>query len=221
MCASEAPDNRMSEAPGTKHRAPGKEAPAPRDRTDLLLPVACPAGGVGGRKALLTNKAILKACKSAASVAAAATCRPAGGRRLGKTKPFGGSGQDKSPSYCPVPGAECLPSSLLRVACCLSSSRSLRLRTGKALWDKDLRISGPVAKLSVSFRSVPKLSVLFRFVPPGSARFRSCPGRSGRLRSRDSALRRCFNPMLCPFCLLRSRSLSGVAWAKPDSRRKT
>ena len=183
VCASEAPDNRMSEAPGTKHRAPGKEAPAPRDRTDLLLPVACPAGGVGGRKALLTNKAILKACKSAASVAAAATCRPAGGRRLGKTKPFGGSGQDKSPSYCPVPGAECLPSSLLRVACCLSSSRSLRLRTGKALWDKDLRVSGPlrnVPLLSGTFQNFPKLSGSFREFPFWGGRFRVEPERSRR-----------------------------------------
>jgi len=72
-----------------------------------------------------------------------------------------------------------------------------------------------------TFHFVPKLSETFRFVPFCSARFRSCPGRSGRLRSRDQALRRCFKSMLCPFCSLRSRSLSGVASAKPDSRLKT
>ena len=72
MCASEASDNRMSEAPGT-------------------------GGDFGGRKGFLTNKANLEAGKSAASVAAGATCRAAGGRRLQKTNPFGEAWRTERP----------------------------------------------------------------------------------------------------------------------------
>ena len=49
------------------------------------VPLAVSAAGRGS----LTNKANLDAGETAASNAAGATCRAAGGRRLGKTKPFG------------------------------------------------------------------------------------------------------------------------------------
>ena len=105
-------------------------------------------------RGLLTNKANLEAGKSAASDASTAACRPAGGRLLPRTNPFGGRRRDRSPSYCPVPDA-----------CCLSGSRCSRLKTAKALCPKDLRISGRsgnVAKRSVSFRNFPFRSALFR-----------------------------------------------------------
>ena len=43
------------------------------------------------------------------------------------------------------------------------------------LLPKDLRISGPIPKRSVSFRFVPELSETFRFVPEFSVSFRPDP----------------------------------------------
>ena len=55
------------------------------------------------------------------------------------------------------------------------SSFQLGSRSRESLPPKDLRISGPVAKRSVSFRNFPKLSVSFRFVPLCSVWFRVVP----------------------------------------------
>ena len=161
-----------------------------------LLPVACAAGGVGGRKAFLTNKANLEAGKSAASNAAAATCRAAGRRRLQKTKPFRGRLEQR------VRSAECGVQE--RIVNCQLGSQSR-----ESVPPKDLRIlrrSRNVPIRSRTFRNFPFRSVSFRSFRLCSAGLRCCPARSGRLRSRDSASRRRFKSMLCPSCSLRSRS---------------
>ena len=158
-----------------------------RDAERACLPPACRPACLSGRqvgrqagipaagRGHLTNKANSGAGKSAGSVAAGATCRAGGGRRLPKIDPFGGRGQDRSPSYCLVPGACLLPCCLLPVAWCPSSSRSSWRRTGKTLWNKDLRIWG-------CLRNVPFRSETFRNFPFRSALFRLVRGGSGVLR---------------------------------------
>jgi hypothetical protein len=119
-------------------------------------------------RGLLTNKANLAAAESAARDASTATCRPAGGRWLPKTKPFGGRGRTDPPpvACCPVP---------VKFA-------SFAARSGKCIGGQGHTAFESVAKRSQTFRVFPRLSETFRFVPARSASFRFVPARSASFR---------------------------------------
>ncbi len=163
----------------TEHSPAGAVPPAGSSLTRV--------GSAKGRE-ILTNKAILKAGKSAASVAAGATCGAAGGRRLQKTKPFRGrpEGRVRSAWGGTVPTGPCCSKRGPNTA-----PRGLwhpQVRARQTAWSLQgidthgLTHFGSAAKRSVSLRNFPKLSVSFRFVPLRSAPFRFVPPGSDWLR---------------------------------------
>ena len=137
------------------------------------------------RREILTNKANLGASKSAASVAAGATCRAAGGRRLQKTNPFGEAWRTERPEDRETGGPGDRGPDGLPVAWCLFRSRGLsgvalakpdsRRKRGNALCHKDLQISG-------RSRNFPFRSGTFRFVPFRSAECRVRSAECGEKR---------------------------------------
>ena len=127
----------------------------------------------GGRKGSSYEQSQFGAGEPAANNAAAATCWPAGGRRLQKTDPFRGRPEDRETRGPGDRGRDRLP-----IAWCLFRSRCSRLKMDKPLPPKDLRVSGPLR--NVPFRSAPmhRDSETFRFVPFLSVPFHGIPGGS-------------------------------------------
>jgi len=100
-------------------------------------------------------------------------------------------GSERTP-YCLVPGAECLPSSLLPVARRNDGCRGrgvcdhvCALRNRKGIVGQGLTRIGAARNRGETFRFVPELSETFRFVPFRSLSFRTVAGAWKSRRQED------------------------------------